>query len=121
VLLGGALGSSVAVLGGGCGFLLNLQGACQGGIARILAFAGEALSGGGSLIGLLLGKAQGDLVGLNTCEASSGRGGIVIPRLGVDGGVAGMATLYGEGPARGWAQRSEELAREQVGQLKKRT
>ena len=78
----GALGSGVAVLGSGCGLLLGLEGARQGGIACILALAFRALSGGDGLVSLV------------TSEPS--RGGIDIPGLGVDGGVASMAALHDE-------------------------
>ena len=77
----GALGSSVAVLGSGCGLLLSLEGARQGGIARILALAFRARSGGDGLVSLVL---------VSPAEEES-----TSPDLGVDGGVAGMAALHG--------------------------
>ena len=76
------MGSGVAVLGSGCGLLLGLEGARQGGIACVLALAFRALSGGDGLVSLVL---------VSPAEEES-----TSPDLGVDGGVAGMAALHDE-------------------------
>ena len=95
----GALGRLVPLLGGSRGLLLGFEGASQGGVARGLAFALQALSGGGGLIRLLLGKPPGNLVGLE------GGGGAVVVVSGsrrrrAHGGAAQQGPAR-EG-ARGW-------------------
>jgi hypothetical protein len=100
--IAGPLGSGVALLGGGGGFLFSLEGAREGRIAGLLPFL--LLLGGGG--GLLLGETQRVRIALE-------RRGVGLPRVGRGrrggshrgaarkaGGVA-RQVLRGEGPARG--------------------